>query len=181
MKNVSGQIRRLTLTYYMQPVLGVSDQATAMHIRSNISETGVILLENPYSDDFAGKIAYMDVSSAERTYTCDRREFFGSGDISRPECLSREALSGTTGAGIDPCAAMQTEVILEPDENRDIIFLMGMAPRLPEAEETARLYRNIDNVKNSFLAVQAFWKTKMDVVRVDTPVESMDILRRYLL
>jgi len=176
LKNVSGQIRRLTLTYYMQPVLGVSDQATAMHIRSNISETGVILLENPYSDDFAGKIAYMDVSSAERTYTCDRREFFGSGDISRPECLSREALSGTTGAGIDPCAAMQTEVILEPDENRDIIFLMGMAPRLPEAEETARLYRNIDNVKNSFLAVQAFWKTKMDVVRVDTPVESMNLM-----
>ena len=176
LKNTSGQTRHLTLTYYIRPVLGVTDQVTAMHIRSSVSETGALLLENPYSDEFAGQIGYIDASSAERTFTCDRQEFFGSGDISQPECLLREALSGTTGAGLDPCAAIQVAVTLEADESRDIVFLLGLAAQRQTVAETTRLYREIGQAKSSLLAVQKFWKAKMAVVRVDSPDDSMNLM-----
>ena len=87
--NTSTRPRNLTMTYYLQPVLGVSDQFTAMHIRSKSSESGVLMLENPYNEDYASHVSFLAVSSSEQSCTSDRKEFFGSGDIRRPRSEER--------------------------------------------------------------------------------------------
>ena len=176
LRNTSGQLRNLTLTYYIRPVLGVSDQSTAMHIRSSLGESGTILLENPYSDDFAGQTCYLAASPGERSVTCDRREFFGSGDIRKPDSLARESLSGATGAGFDPCAAIQVQVALRPGDSRDIVFLLGMAQESQEIVRNTRIYLDAAQAKASLLAVQAFWQNKISVVQVHTPVKSMNLM-----
>src|SRR5665647_1652752 len=113
LKNLTSQKRNMTLTYYIHPVLGVSGQVTDLHVRTAIGKSNVLLIENPYNEDFAGRICFIDTSIPERTVTGDRKEIFGSGDIASPQCLSHEALSGTIGAGFDPCAAIQVKIVLE--------------------------------------------------------------------
>jgi len=176
LKNISRQKRNLTVTYYMRPVLGVSDQVTAMHIKTSIAPAGALLIENPYNREFADKICFMDVSSAERCVTGDRREFFGAGDMGAPESLLRDGLSGSVGAGLDPCGAMQVKVELRPNESRKIVFLLGVAATLQEVNDIAQCYGNISAAKESLIEVQKFWKDKIDIVGVKTPTGSMNLM-----
>jgi cyclic beta-1,2-glucan synthetase len=176
LKNVLKQRRHLTLTYYVRPILGVSDQVTAMHIRTSYGSSGALMMENPYNEGFAGKICFMNVSLKERSITSDRKEFFGSGDIASPESLFREELSGMVGTGFDPCAAIQVKITLEPNESRDIVFLLGMGAQLQEVNEISKQYRKIKKAKDSLIEVKKFWKDKIDIVQVNTPTDSMDLM-----
>lgn len=176
LKNDSKHKRNLTLTYYVRPVLGVSDQVTAMHIKTSLGKTGALFMENSYNEDFNGKISFIDVSLNERSVTSDRKEFFGSRDIAYPESLMRESLSGAVGIGFDPCGAIQVKVSLEPNESNEIVFLLGMGSSLQETEEMIQNYSKIKKAKESLIEVKEFWKNKVDVVQVVTPTESMNIM-----
>ena len=176
LKNTSGRKRTMTVTFYMRPVLGVSDQETAMHIRTSVSTAGALLIENPYRTHAAGEICFIDASLEKRRVTGDRREFFGAGDMSAPDCLLLEGLSGATGVGFDPCGAMQVKVRLDKDESRDLVFLLGAAASLQEVDDLSRRYLKVGQAKESLRAVQAFWKEKIRVVRVKTPTDSMNLM-----
>jgi len=176
LKNLSKQKRKLTLTYYVQPVLGVSEQVTAMHIKTSLAPTGALLIENAYNEAFSGRICFMDVSTKERSITCDRNEFFGAGSIKAPESLGRIGLSGTVGTGFDPCGAVQISITLEPNESIDTVFLLGMATELEQVKEVTAVYCKTQNAKESLSEVKRFWKDKIDTVKVKTPTGSMDMM-----
>ncbi len=176
LKNISSHKRHLTLTYYIRPILGVSDQFTAMHIKTSVGESGALLIENPYNEEFAGGICFIDSSLKECTVTSDRKEFFGPGDAASPECLNREALSGIVGTGFDPCGAIQVKVTLEPNESRDIVFLLGIASQLDEVNKISQRYTDIHNAKEALNKVKRFWKEKLDIVQVETPTVPMNLM-----
>jgi len=176
LKNDSRQKRHLALTYYMQPVMGVSEQDTAMHIHTHMGDHGVLLIENHYNEDFAGRICFVDASIEERSVTGDRKEFFGSGGIVAPDCLKREKLSGTLGMGLDPCAALQVNITLEADACISVSFLIGISIQLSEVEKITLKYRSMENVLASLMACRNFWRGKTGAVQVDTPSQSMDLM-----
>jgi len=176
LKNISKQKRNLTLTYYVRPVLGVSDQVTAMHIKTSVAPSGAFLIQNAYNREFAGNICFIDVSLAERSVTGDRREFFGTGDMGAPKSLLREGLSGATGTGFDPCGAMQVKVSLKQNESRDIVFLLGSSADLQEVDDITRRYGKISTAQESLIEVKQFWKDKINTVMVNTPTGSMKLM-----
>ena len=48
--------------------------------------------------------------------------------------MRRTRLSGKTGAGLDPCAAMQTQIELADGQEREIVFVIGAARNADEAQ-----------------------------------------------
>ena len=174
--NSSAQKRNLSLTYYTRPVLGVSDQVTAMHIRTCLSESGALLMENPYNEEFFGQTGFMDVSVTERQMTGNRKEFFGSGGIASPDALKHEKLSGTLGTGLDPCAAIQVNVTLMPNESVDVVFLLGMCEQPSGVEALAKKYTAVSEAKNALDEVKQFWREKLSAIQVKTPSDSFDLM-----
>jgi len=174
--NSTKDVRNLALTYYVRPVMGVTDQVTAMHIRTSLSEDGALLMENPYNEEYKGEICFIDSSQEKRSVTGDRMEFFGSGNIGKPESLGKEKLSGKSGIGFDPCAAIQVNISLNPMEGKDIVFTFGAAGKIGEVDQVAHKYRDIQQAERSLTAVKEFWKERLETVQVDTPDNSMDIL-----
>jgi len=175
LKNISGKRRNLAITYYVRPVLGVSE-ASAMHMKTSVASGGALLMENPYNREFAGEICFVDASLTKRSVTGDRREFFGAGDRSAPECLLRDGLSGTTGTGFDPCGAMQVKVRLKPDESCDIVFLLGVAADRQEMNDILPRYKSISTAKQSLMEVREWWRNKIDMVKVNVPTDSMNLM-----
>jgi cyclic beta-1,2-glucan synthetase len=184
LRNRTAQRRRLSATSYRELVLGVERGASAPHvITERDEETGAIFARNLYNNEFAGRIVFADTSTERRTITCDRKEFLGrNGHAARPAALRRASLSGHTGAGLDPCAAMQTSMELAPGETQEIVFLLGEAASKEEAREYLKRFRQLAVVNEAFNQVVAHWDELIETVQVRTPDTAMDImLNRWLL
>ncbi|HEX9061179.1 MAG TPA: glucoamylase family protein [Clostridia bacterium] len=176
LQNMSDLDRKLTVTFYIRPVLGVSDQITAMHVKTSVDETGVMLIENAYNEEFSGRIAFLDCSLKERSITGDRQEFFGLGGIERPEALLRESLSNFTGTGVDPCAAIQVNIELKSKSHAEVVFLLGEGRNINDIRGVCGRYRNFNTAAAALQNIRNVWHKRLGMLSVDTPDTSMNLL-----
>ena len=125
LQNDSGRARRLSVTAYAEWVLGSSRSASAPYIITELdSQTGALLARSAWGGEFGGRIAFADLAGRQTSCTGDRTEFLGrNGTLERPAALERGGpLSGKVGAGLDPCAALQTSIELRPGARAEIVF-----------------------------------------------------------
>jgi cyclic beta-1,2-glucan synthetase len=182
--NESGRTRRLSVTAYVEWVLGVSRSDSAPFIVTGIDPaTGAMLARNPWNVDFGGRVGFADLGGAQTAWTGDRTEFLGrNGTLEQPAGLERGGrLSGRVGAGLDPCGALQAVIELRAGGRAEIVFLLGEGASHDEAAELIARYRaaDLDAVLRS---VVERWDDVLGAVQVRTPDRSMDILlNRWLL
>ena len=182
--NNSRRRRNLSLTAYVEWVLDATRSASAPHIVTDIDpETGAMFARNPLSNDFGTRVSFADLDGRQNSWTGDRAEFLGRhGTLQRPMALLRGTpLSNRTGAGLDPCTALQTTLIMKPGASIDLVFLLGQAADAAEAQRLIAKYRtsNLDAVLGE---VTRFWDDTLSAIEVKTPDRSMDLLiNRWLL
>ncbi|MGK5083271.1 glycosyl transferase family 36, partial [Bdellovibrionota bacterium FG-1] len=184
LKNLGNGIRHLSVTSYVEWVLGFQRGVTAPTMITEIDDkTGAIFARNPYNNEFAPRVAFAEMVEERRTLTCDRKEFLGrNGNTARPAALRRKNLSGTAGAGLDPCAAFQTSFTLRPGEERELIILLGQAENAESAQELIVRYRKKDAAKTALAAVLTYWNETLGAIEIKTPDASMNTLvNRWLL
>ena len=129
-RNTSRRARRLSVTAYVEWVLGPSRGASALSVVTEIDpETGAMFARNPWNVAFGARVAFADLAGRQIAWTGDRREFLGrNGTLDNPAALAADApLSQRVGAGLDPCGALQAPVELEPGDAAEIVFLLGQA------------------------------------------------------
>jgi cyclic beta-1,2-glucan synthetase len=184
LRNRTGRKRRLSVTLYNELVLGVQRTTSAPYIITEIDEdTGTIFARNPFNNEFAGRVAFAATNEKISSATCDRKEFLGrNGTLSRPAALRRVRLTGRDGAGLDPCAAIQTVIDLAPHEGREVIFLFGEAESKEEAQSVVTRFTNAGNVNEAFEGMLNHWDSLLGTIEVKTPDTAMDtMLNRWLL
>ncbi len=183
-KNESGRRRRLSATSYAEWVLGVLRDASAPYVVTEVDmETGAILARNNYNNEFAHRVAFADAADLGRSLTASRTEFIGrNGTLGSPAALRRSNLSGQSGAGLDPCAALQVNFELAPGQEREIIFLLGEGDDLDHARTLIKRYRDPREVQDAFDAVRQQWDQTLGAIEVHTPDAAMDaVVNRWLL
>jgi cyclic beta-1,2-glucan synthetase len=176
--------RRLTVTYYAEWVLGVRREEQRPYIISEFERSNACLLATcDWSAEFAGRVAFLASKQKAHGFTTDRMEFLGRrGDYARPEALERWGLSGCVDPGVDPCAALQVHVELDPGQATEIHFLLGEAANRDEALELVSRFRDRAAVDAAWAGCRAFWDGLLGQVVVKTPEPAMDLLlNRWLL
>ena len=124
--NTSGRARRIAVTSFVEWVVGSLREHTQHQVHTSFStDTGAIYARNFFDLQFASHVAFCAMSERVVEHTGNRREFIGrNGSVSAPAGLDR-SLSGTTGAGIDPCAALRCVLDLAPGETRALVVILG--------------------------------------------------------
>jgi cellobiose phosphorylase len=180
LRNDSGRPRKVSVTGYVEWVLGSLRPATAPHIVTDHRDDGPATARNPYSGDHAEYTGFFDVDAEHQqagSMTCDRTEFIGrNGSLLDPVCLKREGLSGRFGAAIDPCAAFQVPVTLLEGESRVVVFRLGMGRTPAEAERIALQFRGEAVAQAEFERVQAHWRKTLGAVQVRSPDAALNAL-----
>lgn len=184
LENRSSQKRRLSVTAYAEWVLGVGRTGSAPFVVTHTDpETGAMFARNSWNGEFANRVAFADLAGRQTSWTGDRLEFLGrNASLDHPASLERGAdLSGKVGAGLDPCAALQTKVELEPGERREVLFLLGQGESHEEARSLVHRYRSV-SCDDALRQVREHWDGILGTVQVKTPDPSMDLLlNRWLL
>lgn len=176
--NRSGRTRRLSLTAYVEWALGPNGTVPAPYVVTRRDPaTGALLARNAWRAEFGERVAFADLGGLQTSWTCDRTEFLGRhGAVDRPAALTHGgSLSGRAGAGLDPCAALQTEIELAPDARAEITFLLGDAASPGEGQALIATYRHAD-IDAVLQEVAELWDGLVGVVQVRTPDRAMDIL-----
>ena len=182
--NVSGRTRRLTVAAYVEWVLGASRTVTAPHIITELDpETGALFAYNPWDMEFGQRIAFADLAGRQTRWTGNRAEFIGrNGSLDAPAgLLSPHVLKNRVGAGLDPCAALETVIELEPNGRVEIVFLLGQGNDRAHAGELVQRYRATETA-TTFTSVKQSWEQVLTKVQVKTPDRELDLmLNRWLL
>lgn len=176
--NNSGRPRVLSATGYWEWVLGEVRSKSLMHVSTDLdSVTGAIFARNPYSPEFADRVAFVDCSESNRTFTCDRSEFLGrNGSPSDPLAMHRTKLSNRGGAGLDPCTAIQTHFSLENGEEKTVMFTLGAAHNEEEARSLILKSKGLDNSYRALEEVWHYWSQTLGAVHVETPDPAVNFL-----
>ena len=176
--NTSDRTRSLSVSSYVEWVLGPSRTATAPFVVTEIDdETGAMFASNPWNAAFGARVAFADLRGQQTSWTGDRCEFIGrNGSLGRPEGLAGQSgLSNRVGAGMDPCGALRTTVLLPPGGRAEIVLFLGQGASAVDARTLVTRYRlaDLDAVLST---VRHQWDAMLGAVAVETPNRSMDIL-----
>jgi cyclic beta-1,2-glucan synthetase len=184
LENRCGHKRRLSVTAYAEWVLGVGRTGYAPFVVTEIdAATGAMFARSAWNGEFANRVAFADLCGRQTSWTGDRLEFLGrNASLDLPASLERGAeFSGKVGAGLDTCAALQTNVELEPGERTEGLFFLGQGEDHEQARSLVDRYRKM-SCAAVLREVQEHWNQVLGAVQVKTPDTSMDLLlNRWLL
>ena len=179
LNNRSGRRRQLSVTGYLEWVLGDERSKTQMHVGTERdADSAALFAHNAYNTEFAGRIAFFDVDEMTAASVCgDRREFLGrNGTLRSPAAMSALALSGIVGAALDPCAAIRLPFDLAVGQTRELVFRLGAGASVDEARRLVRRWRGADAAREALTAVKRYWEQTLGAVQVETPERSLDLL-----
>ncbi|WP_346237629.1 GH36-type glycosyl hydrolase domain-containing protein [Niabella insulamsoli] len=177
-KNITEKPRKLSVTGYVEWVLGDTATNTRMHVVTEKDlETGTLFARNHYNSIFSERVSFLEAEGAVKSYTCDRTEFLGrNGSLAAPAGMTRERLSNRYGAALDPCTAIQIGVELMPDEEKEVIFRLGSARNEHDARELIKKFRNEQTVHEAQSKVHDQWNHILGNVYVNTPDHAFNVL-----
>jgi cyclic beta-1,2-glucan synthetase len=146
-----GQLaRRLSLTWYVEWTVGAVREESKDRVVAQFDATSeVVSAANAFNPAFAQMRAFAALSEPLTSFTGDRDEFIGrNGSLADPAALrSGQPLSRTMVAGIDPCAALQCQLTLEPGASHQIVVLLGGAQSDEEARTIVEAHRDVTRAR----------------------------------
>jgi cyclic beta-1,2-glucan synthetase len=182
--NHTRRSRRLMLCAYAEWLLGPPVARGADPVMTVRDEsTGAVFATRAAASDFSGRVAFSALSTPVVAVTGDRRSFLGRhGSPANPAALRAGTLDNRVGAGLDPCAALQSDLTLKPGETVSVVWVLGQAA---DPDEARRLITDLCREDAASLAIartRDFWDDLCTRVQVVTPDDSFDVMmNRWLL
>ncbi|MCI0362153.1 MAG: hypothetical protein L0211_27035 [Planctomycetaceae bacterium] len=181
--NGTREAKVVSLTYYVEWVLGVHRRETQMHVATSIDpQSGALIARNRYHSQFSENVSFLHVLGPNAIATGDRAEFLGRNrDPIEPAALAGNFPAGKTGAGLDPCGAVQTRLALAAGERAKVVFLLGAGRNLDEVQALVTRYRSPQEVDDEIARQEKQWEATLGAIQVRTPNAALDVLVNHWL
>lgn len=180
LSNTSGRPRKLSATGYVEWIMADLRAKSAMHIvtRSGSVDKGCsVMATNHYGSNGSSRTAFFAVTGVHCSVSGDRREFLGrNGSSQAPAAMQLQRLSGKTGAGLDPCGAVQSATTLIDGDQRTFVFTLGLGQDLQEAEQLMRQFLDPDAAQRELDNIHHHWHQVLDKIQINTPEPAVNLL-----
>jgi cellobiose phosphorylase len=151
---------------------------TSMHVITEIDPvTAALFAHNPYRTETRKRTAFFDVDDSSRSVTGDRTEFIGrNGTLNAPKAMLNAHLSGKVGAALDPCAAIQVIFDLQPGQDKEVIFRLGIGDNPVDARNMVNNHRGSRAAHDALDRIWQHWAHTLGAVNVETPDPALNAL-----
>lgn len=175
--NGTDQVRYLTLTYYVEWVLGVDrDQTNPYIVTAYNNENEYLTAKSIYNYDYRKHHAFIFSSEMITGYTSDRQEFLGpKGSVLKPQKLDGK-LSCNTGACYDPCGVIQVSVAVPAGESKTVLFALGESDDFELIDALRVKYRDVTMALEERKKIRKHWEGLLGVIKVQTNDRAIDIM-----
>jgi cellobiose phosphorylase len=176
--------RRLSVTSYAELTLGVFRERTEHNIRTRFDRaSGAILASNTWDRLFADQVAFAWMSGTLASHTADRREFIGRNrSLANPAAMFRRRLAECTGVELDPCAALQTTLVLASGARAEVVMLLGAVAGEDRVRELIAQFGAKGAAAGALDEARGAWDRRLGTVTAHTPAPDFDaLLNRWTL
>ena len=184
LQNLWNRLRRVTVTYYAEWVLGTTRDTNQAHIMPEfVADENALLAVNHFNSEFGERVAFLASNKKPHNITTDRTEFLGRmGSMRAPAALRRIGLESSVNAGVDPCAVIQLHVDLAPGAMEEVFFLIGEGKDRAESLALIGQIQTRAGVEAIWDSVQRQWDDILNAIVVETPDAGMNLmLNRWLM
>ena len=177
LENKMAKKKNIKIVYYIKPVLDEDEIKSNGYIELKYdSSTNVITLWNQTKPVQNRTIAYIACSEKITSYTGSKKSFIGKGTIKNPEGIRKLELDRENTLGKEEVVAIEFKINLEAFERKDIVITLGVDENSLNLQDTAYKYANVNNAVSEYENTKRYWKKLLGNIKVETPVESMNIL-----
>jgi len=184
LKNDSARRRRLSVTYYVEWTLDENRESSQKHVVTHWDdELHALTARNTYHPEYGSRIAFAAMNPPAQSHSGDRTLFVGRNrSLGNPAAMEQIRLSGRSGAGFDPCAALQVKMELGPGEKTEIVCMLGQAETVEEVHRLVLAYREGLALEIALDQTKAWWDGLLGTIEVHTPELAADfMINRWLL
>lgn len=176
--NISGRERKISVTGYVQWVLGDEAGKTAPYIvTERVPDQPSILAYNRYSASYPGYVCFYSVTASDHSLTADREAFIGrSGSMRSPAGMNRSRLSGKTGAALDPCATIQVQLRMYADQHSELNFRLGCGQDKAQAMDLITRTSESEFAARALAQVHEQWNQILEQTKINTPDAALNFL-----
>ena len=171
---------------YAEMVLGNDRSRSAAMLRARFDPAhGAVLVTNPYSIDFPGRVTALACDRPVDAATASRGDFLGrGGSLSRPAALDRWPTGGGGAGAIgarplpteaDPCAAIRWTMTLRPGQTDEATVILADAP----AADMPRILSDLRHPGKADLGLAAQrsgWNDVLSTLQVETPDDRLNLM-----
>jgi len=178
-KNTSKVVKKLSLTGFFEMAFGGANREDTKDYLKTVrdGETGALIIRNTFHESFKKALAFVDLNGAESLITNDRDEFLGkNGEVINPSAMHRDKLSNVIHDDVDHCVALQSFFDLAPNEEKEIVALLGGGQSIEEVQYLIKKYRHLANCETALHTVKSNWHDKLNRIQIETPDESLNTL-----
>ncbi|MFX1364480.1 MAG: GH36-type glycosyl hydrolase domain-containing protein [Promethearchaeota archaeon] len=120
--------------------------------------------------DLSTYIAFFSSNGNITSFDCDREAFIGEyRSESNPISVEKGKCADSQALGGNPIAATCNKIILDPNEVKNIIFLLGVTKEKSQATQLIHKYEKFKNVENELLKIKEVWDKYLKRLLVETP------------
>ncbi len=184
LKNDSERPRTLSLTWYVEWVLGEHRETSQMHVVTSWDdEMQALTARNHFHPEHGDCVAFLALCASVESWCGDRTSFLGrNGSLESPAAMEQTSLSGRTGAGLDPCGALRMTLELLPGEQAEAVCFLGEAESRDAAHAMILALRGSGEIEAALEKTKAWWDDLLGAVQAHTPELAADFLvNRWLL
>lgn len=181
--NLTPEPRKLTVTHYVEWVLGQSRSEAQNRVVTRFDQdASMMTARNNLNGEFAGLTAFLASDRAVQSHTGSRTDFLGRcGRPADPSAMHLKSLGNQTGQYHDSCGALMTEVEIPAGGVAEVSFLLGQSGTPDAARRIVDRYRQDGAVAEGFESVRQFWALASPIITIDTPQSDLDLVINQLL
>ena len=103
-------------------------------------------------------------------FDADLEKFFGTyGNYNSPQGLQNKKLSNSTASGDMLCAALQTDLEIEPGESKTFAVIFGVGEATAVAKNAIASVNSAEKIDAALDAVKNYWHSKLNRLHAETP------------
>lgn len=115
------------------------------------------------------------VGSPVTGFDTSREAFIGTyGGYHAPKVLIDGKCTNSTSYGDNSCGSMETEITLNPGEEKEILVMLGIGQSRNHGKKAISEFGNIEKCKTELAKLKNDWHSKLNALKVSTPDKDID-------
>ena len=173
--NLVNENKNIKLLVYVKPVLGEDEFLTQGNIFLE-KNNNCLIVKNAFRDEaFKEKKMFISSNLQINSFTGEKNDFFGNGDILNPDALYK-SLNNSSGLGRQACVGIEFIIKLDKFECKEFNIIIGEENSIEKIDEYVNKYEKEEIVDEEIEKCQNRWNDIINIVKVKTPSESLNIL-----